>query len=161
MNCPCGLTEKYENCCGTFHTGKAQPETPERLMRARYSAFAKGAVDYIFDTTLPEERTDLKMEDIAEWSKSSEWVGLEILGSSVDKSGNEGHVEFKANYKNSGSSVVHHEYSKFKKVDGKWFFVDGRIIPGTLKRIAPKIGRNDPCACGSGAKFKKCCGKAA
>jgi uncharacterized protein YchJ len=26
-------------------------------------------------------------------------------------------------------------------------------------RATPKQGRNDPCACGSGQKFKKCCGK--
>jgi len=29
----------------------------------------------------------------------------------------------------------------------------------TVRRIAPKIGRNDPCPCGSGKKFKQCCGK--
>lgn len=29
---------------------------------------------------------------------------------------------------------------------------------GTLVRDGPKIGRNDPCPCGSGKKFKKCCG---
>ena len=29
----------------------------------------------------------------------------------------------------------------------------------TVKREEPKIGRNDPCPCGSGKKFKKCCGK--
>lgn len=29
----------------------------------------------------------------------------------------------------------------------------------TIHRYAPKIGRNDPCACGSGKKFKKCCGQ--
>jgi uncharacterized protein len=28
----------------------------------------------------------------------------------------------------------------------------------TVRRIAPKIGRNDPCPCGSGRKFKQCCG---
>jgi len=26
-------------------------------------------------------------------------------------------------------------------------------------RDTPKIGRNDPCICGNGRKFKKCCGK--
>jgi uncharacterized protein YecA (UPF0149 family) len=30
---------------------------------------------------------------------------------------------------------------------------------GTYEREAPKIGRNDPCPCGSGKKYKKCCGK--
>ncbi len=29
--------------------------------------------------------------------------------------------------------------------------------PATLKRAAPKAGRNDPCPCGSGKKFKQCC----
>jgi len=29
----------------------------------------------------------------------------------------------------------------------------------TVKRAAPKVGRNDPCPCGSGKKFKYCCGK--
>ena len=28
-----------------------------------------------------------------------------------------------------------------------------------IKRDTPKIGRNDPCICGNGRKFKKCCGK--
>lgn len=28
-----------------------------------------------------------------------------------------------------------------------------------LRREAPKVGRNDMCPCGSGKKFKKCCGR--
>ncbi len=28
-----------------------------------------------------------------------------------------------------------------------------------IQRDAPKVGRNDPCICGNGRKFKKCCGK--
>ena len=31
---------------------------------------------------------------------------------------------------------------------------------GTYRREGKKIGRNDPCPCGSGLKYKKCCGKA-
>ena len=40
----------------------------------------------------------------------------------------------------------------------------GRLFPDkieTFRRETPKVGRNDPCPCGSGKKFKKCCGKAA
>ena len=33
--------------------------------------------------------------------------------------------------------------------------------PATIRRDAPKIGRNDPCPCGSGKKYKKCCLKSA
>jgi hypothetical protein len=38
----------------------------------------------------------------------------------------------------------------------------GRLLPGkveTFRREAPKVGRNDPCPCGSGKKYKKCHGK--
>ncbi|NRA24062.1 MAG: SEC-C domain-containing protein [Oleispira sp.] len=31
--------------------------------------------------------------------------------------------------------------------------------PSPVKREAPKVGRNDPCPCGNGRKFKKCCGQ--
>ena len=38
----------------------------------------------------------------------------------------------------------------------------GRYAPGvgTIRFDAPRVGRNDPCSCGSGKKFKKCCGPA-
>ncbi|RXM02456.1 hypothetical protein EO238_29585, partial [Citrobacter sp. AAK_AS5] len=40
---------------------------------------------------------------------------------------------------------------------------DGQgILPGkveTFRREEPRIGRNDPCPCGSGKKYKKCCGR--
>jgi preprotein translocase subunit SecA len=31
--------------------------------------------------------------------------------------------------------------------------------PATVKRVGEKVGRNDPCPCGSGKKYKKCCGR--
>jgi uncharacterized protein len=37
-----------------------------------------------------------------------------------------------------------------------WF---ERSIPATVKREAPKVGRNDPCPCGSGKKYKGCHGR--
>ena len=36
-----------------------------------------------------------------------------------------------------------------------------RTVAETYQRQHPKVGRNDPCPCGSGKKFKKCCGLAA
>ena len=29
----------------------------------------------------------------------------------------------------------------------------------TVRRETPKVGRNDPCPCGSGKKYKHCCGR--
>ena len=36
---------------------------------------------------------------------------------------------------------------------------DGSIGQQTVVNKGPKIGRNDPCPCGSGKKYKKCCGR--
>ena len=36
---------------------------------------------------------------------------------------------------------------------------EGDAKPKTIKRESKKVGRNDPCPCGSGKKFKKCCGR--
>jgi SEC-C motif-containing protein len=69
-----------------------------------------------------------------------------------------------------GEALDHHEVSSFRKSDsGQWYFVEGdshthaegeghHHKPQTVQREGPKIGRNDPCVCGSGKKYKKCCG---
>jgi len=36
---------------------------------------------------------------------------------------------------------------------------EGDAVRQPLLRQGPKVGRNDPCPCGSGKKFKQCCGK--
>jgi SEC-C motif-containing protein len=62
----------------------------------------------------------------------------------------------------AGTTVTrdHHERSEFKKRDGQWYFMDGKLVQEPV-RAADKVGRNDPCPCGSGKKYKKCCGAAA
>jgi SEC-C motif domain protein len=64
-----------------------------------------------------------------------------------------------AEYSENGERIKHHELAQFKNENGTWFFWDGGPPkPKQFIRQAPKTGRNDPCPCGSGKKFKKCCG---
>ncbi|MBT8492606.1 MAG: SEC-C domain-containing protein, partial [Deltaproteobacteria bacterium] len=68
-------------------------------------------------------------------------------------------VEFIARYKARGADLHHHERSTFAQQDGEWFYRDGQIVkPKTVVKDSPKVGRNSPCPCGSGKKYKKCCG---
>ena len=94
------------------------------------------------------------------WAEKSDWKGLEIV--STDKGGtgdDQGMVEFKAHFAFEGEDKEHHETATFKKMDGRWYYVDGQVKgPAPVQRDEPKVGRNDPCPCGSGKKFKKCCG---
>ncbi len=156
--CPCGSHQNYSACCEPFHLGKSAPDTAEKLMRSRYAAYAAGQIDYIDQTNDPASKDAFDREAALEWSKGSEWVSLEIVSTRDGLAGDtEGEVEFKANYKRGEEEFVHHEHSLFNKIKGKWFYMDGKDIRTPERRTEPKIGRNDPCSCGSGKKYKKCC----
>lgn len=157
--CPCGTQKTYSECCEPYHKGKA-PATAADLMRSRYAAFAKHEIDYILNTVAPAKRADFDRAGIETWAKRSEWTGLDIVatekGGPADTTGT---VEFVAKYKEGGEERKHDELATFVKIDGRWFFEDGatpKVKP--IRREGPAIGRNDPCHCGSGKKFKKCHG---
>lgn len=157
--CPCGSEKPYLECCEPIITLKADYSTPEQLMRARYSAYAKGNIDFVLNTTIEEKRKECDEQAIRNWSEKSIWHQLEILGT---KDGapqdSEGIVEFIAHYTEGGIRKNLHEKALFKKVDGKWYYVDGEIHkPKPFIRSADKVSRNSPCPCGSGRKYKKCC----
>ncbi|EWY42189.1 hypothetical protein N825_20020 [Skermanella stibiiresistens SB22] len=159
-DCYCKSGRAFEECCGPFLAGTATPPTPEAVMRSRYSAFATANVDYLESSLLPETRGDFSRPDTEQWARSSEWTGLEVRSTSKGGEGDdEGFVEFVAHFTMDGKPHVHHETGRFARQDGRWFYVDG--IMGPRPRVATKIGRNDPCPCGSGKKYKKCHGAAA
>jgi len=159
-DCPCGSGKALDACCGPYLSGAAPAPTAEALMRSRYSAFVTKNVDYLEETLLPETRHDFNREHITEWANNSEWTGLEVRTTEAGgEADSEGVVEFIARFRVQGKDYVHHETSTFTRRDGRWFYVDG--IMGTRPRTAPKVGRNEPCPCGSGKKYKKCCGAAA
>ncbi len=156
--CPCGSNLKYNECCEPYIKGKKKAPTAEALMRSRYTAFAVSELDYVEKTHHPKTRAELDMEGVRSWATNSEWVGLEIRETEAGKEcDTEGKVEFKCRFIFNGQEQVHHELSTFKKEDGEWYFVDGVMRNNTQRRAAPKVGRNDPCPCGSGKKAKKCC----
>lgn len=157
--CPCGTGRPYADCCEPFITGKSAPSTAEELMRSRYSAYTKVEIGYIHDTTHPDHRSDFDEKGTREWAETSRWEGLEIISTLAGGAGDEeGKVEFIARYRDRDVRRSHHELADFRKKDGAWYFTDGvgvKSAPAT----SDKVGRNDPCPCGSGQKYKKCCGK--
>jgi SEC-C motif domain protein len=159
-NCPCGSGIDYMQCCRPYIQGDEHAPTAEALMRSRYCAYVKSAIDYIYNTTHPSKRSQFNRDESLEWSRKAQWKSLEILrtesGGVEDETGI---VEFVALYQEKGKAVRHHEVAEFTKENGCWYFVDGQAPkPTQVIRQGPKVGRNDPCPCGSGRKFKKCCG---
>jgi SEC-C motif-containing protein len=98
------------------------------------------------------------------WSREAKWKNLTIVSTEGGQENDtKGLVEFKAEFDVKDQPQVHHERATFEKKDGRWYYVDGDILGGqkTVVREGPRVGRNDPCTCGSGKKYKKCHGKAA
>jgi len=129
-------------------------------MRSRYSAYVEHQIDYLGETLHPDHRADWDREATRRWSQDAEWLGLEIVATEAGGTGDtEGWVEFIANFTEAGKPKRHHERSRFRHDDGRWYYVDGEVSkPQTQRRETARVGRNDPCPCGSGKKFKKCCG---
>ncbi len=159
--CPCGSGQSYDVCCQPFHKGESSPETAEQLMRARYCAYVQGEIDYIHSSLHPDHREDHDRDAARKWSRDSEWLGLEVIATEQGGASDErGIVEFKANYRDRGGLRQAHEVSRFEKVSGEWVYVDGEMPKlETVRNAGKKVGRNEPCPCGSGKKYKKCCGK--
>jgi len=164
-NCHCGSGRQYAECCEPYITGKAKAPTAEALMRSRYSAYVEHEIDHIINTCVNKGgKDDIDHKSTREWSEKSTWLGLKIT--SVEKGGvedAEGTVEFEASYERDGLKDVHQEKATFKRGPaadgtlGEWLYDEGQIVPRTIVRSAPKVGRNEPCTCGSGRKYKHCC----
>lgn len=152
--CPCKSGKTYQTCCGPYHQGLKWPETAEKLMRSRYSAYVKVQVSWLIDSVHSSTRANHNPLAIQKWAKKVAWLNLEILRTERGmENDEEGFVEFRAWYVEKGKPLCLQEYSRFLKEEGQWRYVDGEFPANT-----PKIGRNDPCPCGSGKKFKKCHG---
>ncbi len=160
MTCPCGKGENLEECCGRFIRKGELPSTAQELMRSRYTAHVLRDIDYLINTHDPSTRTPDLAANARDWAQQASWLGLEIT-ELIDgnPSDNEGVVEFRARYMVGETQHEHAERSVFHKRQGRWYYVSGtRSGARPAARSAPKLGRNDPCSCGSGKKYKKCCG---
>ncbi len=154
--CPCNSGKQFTDCCDPFISGKTLPQTPEQLMRSRYSAYTAVNIDYIGRTMRGAALKDFNKRETENWARQLEWLGLEVLDTGMKD--HDGFVEFIAKYSSNGKAEQTHERSEFHRKDGKWYYVNGKDPSrGEPVHVENKIGRNDPCVCGSGKKFKKCC----
>lgn len=158
MMCACGSNKDYVECCGVFITGTEHAPTPEALMRSRYTAFTEANIDYIARTMKGRAADRFKAEESRAWAEQVEWLKLEIIETHLE-SDTKGFVEFTAHFLQNKKRHVLHEISEFHAENGVWYYVDGKGPEHVSLPIkASRVGRNDACLCGSGKKYKKCCG---
>jgi len=126
--CPCGSKLTYDDCCFIWHDLAMQHETQpeggsaESLMRSRYSAYVLGLHAYLLDTWAPETRPkNISLDD-----PGIKWLGLRIVSSQTGPDDQQATVEFVARSRLNGKGQRHHEVSRFKRINGRWHYVDGQ-----------------------------------
>lgn len=148
--CPCQSGENYADCCAPLHLGARDAENAERLMRSRYAAFVRRDIDYIVRTTVPSQQPLLDTAALRRWAENTRWLGLQIIDCQPHLSARHSAVEFHAVFAAGQARQVHHEKSLFVRIGGRWYFADPTVALPAMKQ---------PCICGSGKKFKHCCGE--
>lgn len=122
--CPCGSKMQYARCCGRYLNNEETPQTAEQLMRSRYCAFVRGDEPYLLATWHPARRPGRVRLD-----NQARWLGLSIrateAGGPDDMTGT---VEFVARFKIDGKGHRLHEISRFEKIDGRWYYLDGQHL---------------------------------
>jgi len=151
--CPCNSGRLYSSCCEPLIDGNKSATTAEAMMRSRYTANVVKDVEYLLKTWHSSTKPKYMLS-----ATIPELYGLQIVrtkeGSEAD---DRGVVEFKAKSILQNKIWNLHEISHFVKEKDQWLYVDGDLLESP-PAITNKIGRNEPCPCGSGKKFKKCCG---
>jgi SEC-C motif-containing protein len=155
-NCPCCSDKTYAECCEPLHDGVSHAVTAEQLMRSRYSAFALKLTDYVqqtWDTNTSPDTVTFDGDEL-------QWQGLEIITTKKGKAGdNKGIVQFKATFTLDGKQQVVNEMSRFVKKSSRWLYLDGKVKSVVEPNQQTSQGKNAPCSCGSGKKYKRCCGQ--
>ena len=114
-------------------------------MRSRYAAYVLGRHDYLLATWC----ASMRPEQVG--GMGLRWIGLDILACEAGGADdNQGTVRFAAAFVERGKGRRLVETSRFLREGGRWFYVDGDCW-------VEDVGRNVPCPCGSGRKFKQCC----
>lgn len=128
--CPCGSLLSYEECCGKYHLG-AIPESALKLMKARYSAYAVGNLNFILSTTHPKhvdtkKELALRRKEIEHFSRTTVFKRLEIVNEEPGELVS--YVTFSVFLEQEGKPLSFTEKSTFEKVEGKWLYLIGKMI---------------------------------
>jgi SEC-C motif domain protein len=148
-SCPCGAGASEAACCGRYLSGEPAP-TALALMRSRYTAYVRGAIDHLVSTHAAATRGAVDVDAVTRWSRETTWQGLEIVATERGGAGDDdGVVEFIARGTHAGRPFVQRERSQFRRTGGRWYYAG---------IASASSGRNALCHCGSGKKLKRCHG---
>jgi SEC-C motif-containing protein len=124
-SCHCDSKKAFSDCCEPLLKNIKPAKTPVQLMRSRYSAYKLGGYgEYLLKTWFPLTSQGLDLGELSQ--KNRDWQHLSIINKT--QQGDNGFVEFKANYLDAAGKIkTHHEKSIFKRIEGVWLYVGEEV----------------------------------
>lgn len=139
--CPCGSEQPYATCCEPFHRG-AEPPDPERLVRARFAAFARGEHAFLY-RTLHADHDDRARpersfrEALAKSARRARYRALRILDRDGPDADGTWRVLFSVSAAIAGRDASFVELSSFLRDEHGFRYVGGRTVAASA---APDVG---------------------
>ena len=154
--CPCGSGQTFGQCCEPILKQERPAENAEKLMRSRYTAHVAHDYAHLHRTYVKTAKEPYVPEEGEGGGR--EWTRLVIHAHDLSARPDTAFVDFTAYYKEGDAEHALHEKAEFQRLEGAWIYTRAvRNGPAPIKSTAAKVGRNDPCPCGSGKKYKQCC----
>ncbi len=155
QSCPCGSGKNFGDCCEQILTGQRPAANAEELMRARFTAHVTHNFRFLHESHRPTAGKPYVAE---EGEPSMVWTKLVVHSHEISPDPDKSFVDFSAYGTEDEVEKVLHEKAEFLRINGAWLYNrEARLGPAPYKAAAAKVGRNDPCPCGSGKKYKQCC----
>ena len=155
LPCPCGSGQSFAACCEPVLNGTRLAASAEQLMRARFTAHVRHDFEFLHRSYRPAAGTPYVPE---EGTPTVKWTRLVVHSHETTDNPDRSFVDFTAYGTEDGVEKVLHEKSEFLRINGAWLYNrELRLGPAPIRSAGPKVGRNDPCPCGSGKKYKHCC----
>lgn len=118
--CPCG-GDTLARCCGRW-SAMRPPDSPEALMRARYTAYTREDSTFLLGTWHP-----LGRPSTLDFQPGTQWLGLKI-DATTPVENDQATVTFTARWRVGGGRAERQtEVSRFVRVHGLWWYVDGEV----------------------------------
>jgi len=153
--CPCGGGQKFAACCEPILKREKPAENAEKLMRSRFTAHVARNWEHLHRSYAKTANEPYAPEGDVE---GRDWSRLVIHSHEPGVRPDTAYVDFTAYYKEGDAEHPMHEKAEFHKIGGAWLYARAvREGPAPIKSGQAKVGRNDPCPCGSGKKYKQCC----
>lgn len=155
--CPCGTGKLFDACCGPLLAGTRKAASAEELMRSRFTAHVAHDERYLHFSYQGTARTPYL--ETTDDLQPVAWTRLVVHSHEAGRTPDSAFVDFSAFFVGDhGAEGALQEKSEFQRINGEWLYTRPvRQGPPPVKSTAPKVGRNDPCPCGSGKKYKQCC----